>query len=382
MQIFPEKHIAKNLIVLFSCIFLIVLIVTISDLYKHYELKKNIRLSLNKNNKTIQHSIHATSTKPFTFDPLSRSSTSTIPQFILLSFDGSKSIDMWKDTISFAENLNASNTPLHFTYFVNSAYFLVDENKNAYKPPNKEIGHSDIGYSESLSAINRRVKEVNNAIERGHEIASHSAGHWLGGSWSIDDWQKEFSAFNELLFNYKKNNPQYNFSESLNLNKTQIKGFRAPSLSINLNMYDALSKDGYYYDSSEINIKNEWPHKDKIGIWHIPISTFYWPYFQKKVLAVDYTIWVVQSNGENLIKKGTAEWDNKVNDLTNAYISQFENNYATNRAPIVIDNHFSTWNDGLYWEALKGFAKKACGRTNVRCTTFSELVDYMEGDTK
>ena len=91
---------------------------------------------------------------------------------------------------------------------------------------------------------------------------------------------------------------------------------------------------------------------------------------------------MVQSNGENLIKKGTAEWDNKVNDLTNAYISQFENNYATNRAPIVIDNHFSTWNDGLYWEALKGFAKKACGRTNVRCTTFSELVDYMEGDTK
>ena len=45
---------------------------------------------------------------------------------------------------------------------------------------------------------------------------------------------------------------------------------------------------------------------------------------------------------------------------------------------MVIDNHFSQWNDGIYWEAMKEFARKVCDLPNVRCSTFSDLVKYME----
>lgn len=98
------------------------------------------------------------------------------------------------------------------------------------------------------------------------------------------------------------------------------------------------------------------------------------------IIAVDYSVWVNQTAGENIFKRGTSEWNSEVIAMTDAYIKHFEQNYATTRAPIVFDNHFSTWNDGLYWEAMKGFAKNVCGRPYVRCSTFSELVDYMENN--
>jgi hypothetical protein len=378
MEMLPDRQSVKHLIGLAICIAIVASIVSVSELIDYTRAKwraVTIDVQPPLANLVLP---HPTSTKPFKFNPLTKGPASTTPQFVLLSFDGSKSVEMWKDTIRFANEMNAVGVPLHFTYFINSAYFLVSENKDIYNPPHEARGNSAIGYADSLESINSRVREINLALSMGHEIGSHAAGHWLGGGWSIEDWQQEQSSFLDLFFNYKKNNPQYNFSETLNLQPHQIKGFRAPSLSINRNMYEALSRDGYYYDSSEISPVDEWPHKDNFGIWHIPISSFYFPRMSKSVIAVDYSIWVNQTNGENTIKRGTQEWDIERDALISAYVNHLEKNYNSNRAPIVIDNHFSTWNDGLYWEALKGFAQRVCGRPNIRCSTFSDLVEYME----
>ena len=285
---------------------------------------------------------------------------------------------MWKDTISFADNMNASGTPLHFTYFINSAYFLAPENKVKYISPERGVGSSAIGFAEGLDSINERVIEVNTAFVKGHEIASHTAGHWQGGSWTVEKWRQELNSFKDLLFNFALNNPQKTFDQTLKFNVQEIKGFRAPDLDINDNMYKALSEEGFKYDSSEVSLNGDWPSRDKYGIWHIPISTFTFPELHKRIIAVDYSIWVNQTDGKDILKKGTGAWNAGLKTVLDGYENHFDKVYNSNRAPIVIDDHFSTWNDGLYWEAIKGFAREECGKPNVRCVTFSDLVNYME----
>lgn len=304
-------------------------------------------------------------------------STST-PQFVLLSFDGSKSVEMWKDTLSFADNMKKEGSPVYFTYFINSSYLLAPENSNRYVAPNGEIGKSAIGFAENLHFVDKRINEINKAIDSGHEIASHAVGHWSGDVWTEDEWRKELISFSDFLFNFKENNPQKNFGESLRLVKSKMRGFRAPELSINKNMYKALREEGYNYDSSEINIYDTWPYKDENMIWHIPISTIYLKGLNKNIIAVDYSIWVHQTDAENILVKGTDAWNSALNDIVLGYMNHFNKNYNGNRAPMVIDNHFSLWNDGLYWEAMKEFAMKVCGKIDVHCSTFSDLVRYME----
>jgi peptidoglycan/xylan/chitin deacetylase (PgdA/CDA1 family) len=285
---------------------------------------------------------------------------------------------MWSDTLAFSDEMKKEGAPLHFTYFINSSYLLAPQNSYRYISPNGDIGKSAIGFSEDLYSINERIKEINKALSQGHEIASHAVGHWSGGVWSTEEWRRELVSFSNLLLNFKENNPQKVFDESLDIGKLKIKGFRAPELSINDNMYKALALEGYSYDSSGVNIRDIWPYKDQNNIWRIPISTVYFKELNKRIIAVDYSIWVHQTANKNILLKGTDAWNNALKDIVLGYMNHFNKDYAGSRAPMVIDNHFSLWNDGLYWEAMKKFAREICGKTDVRCSTFSELVRYME----
>ena len=73
------------------------------------------------------------------------------PQYVVFAFDGSKSLPMWDETRQFADDMtngkyapspspnNQNPTPekmpLKFTYFINSDYYLADENKRNYTDP-------------------------------------------------------------------------------------------------------------------------------------------------------------------------------------------------------------------------------------------------------
>ncbi len=376
IQIFPDQKSAQHLYALFVCIVFVLVFVGIAELISPSSVKKNSEPIIAEVLPVVV--IQPTSTEPYRFDPKSRGPASTTPQFVLLSFDGSKSIEMWRETVDFAESMNANGAPLHFTYFINSAYFLAFENRGKYLPLYGKPGDSMIGFAESIQSINERVKGLNRAVELGHEIGSHTAGHWDGKNWSVNDWCKEHNLFIDLLFNFENNNSQFKFSEPIKLRKNQIRGFRAPELSKNNNMYEALSKDGFSYDSSEVAIRDAWPYRDSNRIWHVPISTIYFPLMQKNIIAVDYSVWINQTAGKNVLWKNTPEWQIQLDGMVSGYLSHFNQNYFSNRAPMVIDNHFSNWNDGLYWEATKEFAKKVCGMPHVRCSTFSDLVGYME----
>src|ERR1700759_2357249 len=42
------------------------------------------------------------------------------PQFVVLAFDGSKSLGMWQETRKFAKDMTAAGKPVKFTYFINA----------------------------------------------------------------------------------------------------------------------------------------------------------------------------------------------------------------------------------------------------------------------
>lgn len=294
---------------------------------------------------------------------------SYVPQFVLISFDGSNSVDTWKDLREFKEEMKRQNKTINFTHFINAAYFLIPENRDIYQGPDREIGKTNIGVAKDVADVNARIEEVNMAIADGDEIASHTTGHFSGLSWTKEQWKEEFASFDKILFAQPK----------LNLTRKDIIGFRAPYLDKNLALFEALHEENFKYDTSEIDINDSWPTKDEKGMWRIKMGMLNVRESKSRVLAMDYNLYFRDTKAKDLFKKGTAEWQTSYDNYLAAFLEYFDRNYSENRAPVLVGYHFSqSWNDGVYWEVMKEFSRQVCGKPEVRCGTFRELVGYME----
>jgi hypothetical protein len=300
-----------------------------------------------------------------------------IPQFVLISFDGAKSVDIWKDLRMFKEEMKSSDKFMNFTYFMNTAYLLTEETKNLYKGPRHERGISDIGFSEDMDNVSIRINEMNRAISDGDEIAIHTTGHLSGLGWSKDEWNSELDSFHDILFSLE-NIYEKSYIPKLNLIREDVSGFRAPYLDTSPGLFEALHDRHLSYDSSEIGYKDAWPKKDDHGMWRIPLGIINLGKEKKKVLAMDYNIYVHHSQVPSMITKGGEDWQAAYDETLSAFLEYFNRNYTGKRAPVLIGYHFESWNDGVYWEVLKAFASEVCGKPEVRCGTFKELVKYLE----
>ena len=301
--------------------------------------------------------------------------SSTTPQFVLLSFDGSKSVDMLNETLGFQQKLQTEGKPLRFTYFINAVYFLTKAHADLYQAPEKKPGKSAIGFSDTEQDIQARVKAFNTAFALGNEIGSHSAGHWNGRSWSYGEWKEEFTSFTDIVSNVQKNNAPTSVDVPLFL--PNIQGFRAPNLGVNNNLFSVEADNHFTYDASSAGSMERWPEKGVSGLWHIPIGTIFVGAKKSPAVAMDYSLWMHQSHGKEEAVRGGTLWDRYYNEIESAYMDYFETNYNGTRAPVVIADHFSKWNDGVYWEAMKTLAENVCGKPQVRCVTFKELVEYL-----
>jgi len=299
------------------------------------------------------------------------------PQFILFSFDGSRSVPMLTETLQFAQKMKSEGKPLHFTYFISGVYFLTPTSAEAYTAPRHSPGTSAIGFGYSNVDIDERVRKFNEALGEGHEIGSHAVGHYDGHEWSYEEWKHEFAVFNALLTNIVKNNAGGPAITTPLFGEATVRGFRAPSLKVNNNLYTVLRDLHFTYDASGAEYRSVWPEKDSGGVWRIPLSIVRLGATHAPVIAMDYSLWMHQSSVQELAVKGTPLWQNYFNEVKNGYVDFFNRTYSTTRAPIVIGHHFSKWNDGVYWEAMKSFAEEECGKPMVRCVTFSELVNYL-----
>lgn len=293
------------------------------------------------------------------------------PQYVLLAFDGSLSLNMWKETLDFARE-----NQLKFTYFISGVYFLLNSNKKQYIEPTHGAGKSAIGFGgKSAEDIHHRVEWVNTAYDEGNEIASHANGHFDGGKWTLEQWESEIDQFYNLIFDVFYNNGIFSFSffKPYHFGKDQIRGFRAPLLGQNPAMYESLHRRAYTYDTSKVSGPTYWPEKIR-GIWNFPLAEVRIAGTAKKTLTMDYNFYYAHSNG----KPDPANFSQYKKEMTDTYLTYFFNNYYGNRAPVHIGHHFSKWNGGAYWEAMKEFAHEICGLPEVKCVTYAELNAFME----
>lgn len=295
------------------------------------------------------------------------------PQFVLFAFDGSYNNAFWQESRDFAKSVKKGDgsPALKFTYFVNPSYYTPDANKTKYCPPQgSSCGKSAIGFGGTVDEIKVRVTQTAAAYAEGHAIESHAVGHWDGSTWSVDQWTKEFDQFGPLFFNNPDGTPR---TELNPIKQAGIVGFRAPQLGNDPALYTVLKAKGFTYDTSKVAQPNYWPEKIN-GVWNFPLASLVLKNSGKRTLSMDYNHYVAHSKGVS-DAANAAKYEKDVLDTYNAY---FEKNLAGNRAPLHIGHHFSKWNGGAYWEAMKAFAKTVCTRPDVKCGTYRDLVAYME----
>lgn len=297
------------------------------------------------------------------------------PQYVVLSFDGSKSLSKWQETRQFARENN-----LKFTYFISGVYYIKGANKNLYVNPTHGIGKSAIGFGGDAADIKQRIYETLKTEKEGNEIASHVNGHYgkAGKFWNYSQWRSEIDQFVRFLSDIfsinglsAEGNLSYEWSDML---KRSNRGMRAPMLEYNDNMYRVMTEENMTYDTSQVWKQGKWPlKKPGTNIWITPLNGLGIAGTAKKTLSMDYNFYYSQSGGKDNLQNANLFQQ----QMFDTYMTYFKQNYNGNRAPVIIGHHFSDWNGGAYWRALQSFAKNVCRMPEVKCVTHKELVGFL-----
>lgn len=306
------------------------------------------------------------------------------PQFILISFDGSKSHNFWRETLSLANDVDGQ-----FSYFISGVYFLKKQDRTNYLPPQKRPGASDIGFADNSDEdLLKRTDYIWQALsaKKPMDIGSHVNGHFNGQLWTYEDWTQEFKEFHKLverifsLYPQLQSTYQNNWAQSL---RESLKGFRAPLLAQNSATQQVLKDFNYSYDASQM-LKNTWPYPMNSGVWNLGLSRIKFLGTKKDTVAMDYNILYGQCNGQ-FNPKDSGECSTLSPELLKyfeaqtyySYVNAFLNSYYGNRSPISIGHHFSLWNKGIYWKALQKFILNVCTQPEVKCITHKAMIDWL-----
>ena len=303
------------------------------------------------------------------------------PQFVGLAFDGSYSLKMWEQTRAFAKEMNELGSPVRFSYYVSGVYFIPENLTQIYDLDGYKTGHSDIGWGDDAEDITKRINQVNSAYLEGHEIGSHANGHFDGSKWSKELWTQEFDYFSRFLFprfdnkypeldKFHSQIPRFIFEEE------RVHGFRAPLLGNNNAMYEVMEQFDFTYDTNKVYPQQRQPKKGLFGIWELPLYGI--TVNGRNTISMDYNLYYLQTEAKSILKKGTAQWDKAHADALKGYMDLFNNHYYNQKAPVLIGHHFSTWNDELYWEVMKSFAREVCGKPEVICSTHEEIAWWLK----
>jgi peptidoglycan/xylan/chitin deacetylase (PgdA/CDA1 family) len=109
------------------------------------------------------------------------------PFYLTGAFDGSQRFGMWVDTMAFCRRISSEySMPLRFSYLINTCYF------------DRNVERSWIGTAKSREEEIVRWALVQQAINEGHEIGSHTVRHQDGSTWTEEAWRDEFAEFHQL----------------------------------------------------------------------------------------------------------------------------------------------------------------------------------------
>ncbi|WP_406139204.1 hypothetical protein OH828_17780 [Streptomyces anulatus] len=298
------------------------------------------------------------------------------PQFVVFSWDGAgeDSQKLFSHFRGVAKKYNAK-----MTYFLSGVYLLPEEKKDLYNPPQHAPGRSDIGFNDT-EGIRDTLGEVRAAWLEGNEIGTHFNGHFCGadggvGTWSVDEWKSEISQAKAFVKSWKTNTPELKGEAPLPFDyDKELVGARTPCLEGQKNMVAAARTMGFRYDSSGVG-NQVWPKK-KDGVWDIPLQLVPMPGRAFETLSMDYNFMVNQSGTATQGDPSQHEyWGDQMRD---GLLQAFDRSYAGNRAPLIIGNHFESWNGGTYMRAIEETIAKVCTKEGVRCVSFRQLADWLD----
>ncbi len=265
---------------------------------------------------------------------------------VLISFDGSASLQMWQETLDYAKE-----SKVKFTYFISAPYFIVENTPraNEYWATKKYNGFQPVAFRKTRTAygIDRRRGYLDRAVEEGHEIGSHLCGHYDGSKWTKEEWALEMLFFEGTFIPYT------------------IKSIRAPELGVNQAYFDALNKFAPHiqYDSSVVSGRQtrkfnygriKQVYVPEIRIINKPTSGYTLPF--------DYNFHLLQCSDEQLKK---------------IFLDSMKNYYESTDGPFLICLHFEQMNNGIFYEAMKELVEWLKDK-NPRYMTYAEYGASLE----
>lgn len=289
------------------------------------------------------------------------------PQFVLFSFDGVGSHEHWQRIMEIAGQAEA-----RVTGFLSGVYLLSDEQRDRYQGPGHAPGRSSIGFGGSPEEVSTLIDDLNQALDRGHEIGTHYNGHFCAGAgpsgadWSTAMWNDELDQFFAFVEGGR--------AQGLRLDPSTVRGGRTPCLEGDWAQANpAMIAHGMTYDTSRISDGIAWP-SDEGGIREFWMPLVRIPALDKKVTLMDYNLWF-SLNGARDEPERAAEF---AEVTLSAYRAAYDAAFTQNRAPLVIGNHFNSWSGGGFSRAVEQFMAEVCLRPETVCATYSEVGAWMD----
>ncbi|MGW0669599.1 hypothetical protein [Streptomyces sp. NPDC002746] len=297
------------------------------------------------------------------------------PQFVVFSWDGAgeDSQQLFSHFRDVGKKYDAT-----MSYFLSGVYLLPEAKRKLYDPPKHNAGSSDIGFNDT-KGIRDTLTQVRGAWLDGNEIGTHFNGHFCGkdggvGTWSVAEWKSEINQAKSFVKGWKSNDPELKGMKPLPFDyDKELIGGRTPCLEGQKNMVAAARSMGFRYDSSGVN-DQVWPKK-KSGIWDLSMQLVPVPGREFETLSMDYNFMFNQSGTTQGDPDQHEYWGDQMRD---GLLQAFDRSYDGNRAPLIIGNHFESWNGGTYMRAIEETIKTVCTKENVRCVSFKQLADWLD----
>ncbi|MFD5567972.1 polysaccharide deacetylase family protein [Streptomyces cadmiisoli] len=296
------------------------------------------------------------------------------PQFVVFSWDGAGE-DSQRLFSHFRKVARENNATM--TYFLSGVYLVPEERRDVYRPPQHSPGRSDIGFNDR-DGIADTVKQLRLAWLEGNEIGTHFNGHFCGsggvGEWSVEEWKDEIAQAKQFVKSWKTNSGMKDTSPLPFDYDKELIGARTPCLEGQKNFIKAASGLGFRYDTSGVN-NQVWPGK-KEGLWDLSMQLVPFPGHTYEQLTMDYNFMVNQSG--TTTQGDPAKHERWGDEMRDGLLQGFQRAYDGNRAPLIIGNHFESWNGGTYMRAVQEVVEQVCNKPEVRCVSFRQLVDWLD----
>jgi hypothetical protein len=297
---------------------------------------------------------------------------------VVVSFDGASWHQEWLHWMAVAQQV-----PFRFTAFLSGTYLLSYATRDAYHPPHHPPGTSELGWG-TPDDVRVEIADLNHALAAGMEVGTHFNGHFCasqglpsgGDTWTTHDWDVELDQFFRLVRDYRSDN-HLPGSVRLELISGDVTGERTPCLEGRPEaLYPALVDHGFAYDASFTRPALTWPTRDRrTGLWQIGMTAFPLHGTGTPVTTMDYNYFFTQRSAVD----GTpAQAHADEAQVLATYDDLYRTSYDGNRAPMILGNHFNTWNHDAYVDALTSFLLEHCAAPDTRCVPFRDLVAWLE----